>query len=160
MSQLAEVGSALTLDLAPSCEDAARINARGIRTVVNLTFIPYDPKVVTVCYSSTRSKMNRQSLTPTGRFPPRRHSSEVGAWLVVYYRPIFLVSFLKEVFLRSVILFQSDVCFMRKDLRFRLRSFEFKRCGKVDKKNRRSFKICSGASCADHSTRSPSSQTP
>jgi hypothetical protein len=35
---------------------------------------------------------------------------------------------------------------MRKDLRFRLRSFEFRRCGKVDKKNRRSFKICSGAS--------------
>jgi len=27
---------------------------------------------------------------------------------------------------------------MRKDLRFRLRSFEFSRCGKVDKKNRRS----------------------
>ena len=31
-------------------------------------------------------------------------------------------------------LFQSDFCFMRKDLRFRLRSFEFRRCGKVDKK--------------------------
>ena len=64
--------------------------------------------------------------------------------LVVYYRPIFLISFLKAVFLRSVILFQSDFCFMRKDLRFRLRSFEFRRCGKVDKKNRRSLKICSG----------------
>ena len=37
---------------------------------------------------------------------------------------------------------------MRKDLRFRLRSFEFRRCGKFDKKNRRSLKICSGASCA------------
>jgi hypothetical protein len=32
--------------------------------------------------------------------------------LVVYYRPIFLISFLQEVFLRSVILFQSDFCFM------------------------------------------------
>ena len=41
---------------------------------------------------------------------------------------------------------------MRKDLRFRLRSFEFRRCGKVDKKNRRSLKICSGPSCAGHST--------
>jgi hypothetical protein len=41
---------------------------------------------------------------------------------VVYYRPIFLISFLQEVFLRSVMLFQSDFCFMRKDLRFRLRS--------------------------------------
>jgi hypothetical protein len=39
---------------------------------------------------------------------------------------------------------------MRKDLRFRLRSFEFRRCGKVDKKNRRSLKICPGASCAGH----------
>ena len=29
---------------------------------------------------------------------------------------------------------------MRKDLRFRLRSFEFRRCGKVDKRNRRSSK--------------------
>ena len=28
---------------------------------------------------------------------------------------------------------------MRKGLRFRLRSFEFRRCGKVDKKNRRSL---------------------
>jgi hypothetical protein len=46
---------------------------------------------------------------------------------------------------------------MKKDLRFRLRSFEFRRCGKVDKKNRRSLKICSGASCAGHSTRHPSS---
>jgi hypothetical protein len=64
--------------------------------------------------------------------------------IVVYYRPIFLISFLKEVFLRSVILFQSDFCFMRKDLRFRLRSFEFRRCGKVDKKNRMSLEICSG----------------
>src|SRR5437762_2113978 len=35
---------------------------------------------------------------------------------------------------------------MRKDLRFRLRSFEFRRCGKVDKKYRRSSKICPGAS--------------
>src|SRR5260370_25859927 len=70
--------------------------------------------------------------------------------MVVYCRPIFLISFLKEVFLRSVILFQSDFCFIRKDLRFRLRSFEFGRCGKVDKKNRRSLKICSGASCAGH----------
>jgi hypothetical protein len=32
---------------------------------------------------------------------------------VVYYRSIFLISFSKEVFLRSVILFQSDSCFMR-----------------------------------------------
>ena len=47
---------------------------------------------------------------------------------------------------------------MRKDLRFRLRSFEFRRCGKFDKKNRRSLKICSGASCAGHSTRRPSSR--
>ena len=67
---------------------------------------------------------------------------------VDYNRPIFLISFLQEVFLRSVILFHSDFCFMRKDLRFRLRSFEFRRCGKFDKKNRRSLKICSGASCA------------
>jgi hypothetical protein len=42
--------------------------------------------------------------------------------------------FLKEVFLRSVILFQSDFSFMRKDLRFPLRSFEFGRCGKSDKR--------------------------
>jgi hypothetical protein len=75
--------------------------------------------------------------------------------MVVYNRRIFLISFLKEVFLRSVILFQSDFCFMRKDLRFRLKSFEFRRCGKFDKKNRRSLKICSGASCAGHSTRRP-----
>jgi hypothetical protein len=34
---------------------------------------------------------------------------------------------------------------MRKDLRFRLRSFEFSRCGKVDKKNRSSLEICPGA---------------
>ena len=65
--------------------------------------------------------------------------------------------FLKEVFLTSVILFQSDFCFMKKDLRFRLRSFEFRRCGKVDKKDRRSLKICSRASCAGHSTKRPSS---
>ena len=31
---------------------------------------------------------------------------------------------------------------MRKDLRFRLRSFEFGRCGKVDEKNRSSLEIC------------------
>ena len=30
--------------------------------------------------------------------------------------------------------------FHDKDLRFRLRSFEFRRCGKVDKKNRRSLR--------------------
>jgi hypothetical protein len=65
--------------------------------------------------------------------------------IVVYYRPIFLISFLQEVFLRSVILFQPDFCFISKELRFRLRSFEFRRCGKVDKKNRRSLKICLGA---------------
>ena len=55
----------------------------------------------------------------------------------------FLTFSLQEVFLRGVILFQLDFCFMRKDLRFRLRSFEFRRCGKVDKKDRRSLKICS-----------------
>jgi hypothetical protein len=31
-----------------------------------------------------------------------------------------MISFLQEVFLRGVILFQSDFSFMRKDLRFRL----------------------------------------
>jgi hypothetical protein len=49
--------------------------------------------------------------------------------LAHYYRPIFLIVFLKEVFLGSVILFQSDSCFMRKDLGLRPRSFEFRRCG-------------------------------
>src|SRR6266576_3709382 len=39
---------------------------------------------------------------------------------------------------------------MRKDLRLRLRSFEFRRCGKADKKYRRSSKICPGASSAGH----------
>jgi hypothetical protein len=34
--------------------------------------------------------------------------------MVDYNRPIFLISFLKEVFLRSVILFQSDFCFIRR----------------------------------------------
>ena len=72
---------------------------------------------------------------------------------VVYYRPIFLISFLQEVLLSGDILFQSDFCFMRKDLRYRLRSFEFRRCGRVEKKNRRSLKICPGAKCAGHSTR-------
>jgi hypothetical protein len=37
------------------------------------------------------------------------------------------------------------------------RIFEFRRCGKVDNKNRRSSKICPGASCAGHRTRRPSS---
>jgi hypothetical protein len=49
---------------------------------------------------------------------------------------------------------------MRKDLRFRLRSFEFRRCGKVDKKNRRSLKICSGALCAGHSNSSLTELSP
>jgi hypothetical protein len=55
-------------------------------------------------------------------------------------RPIFLIAFLKEVFLGSVILFQSDFSFSR----FRLRSFEARRCGKVDRKNRSSLEICPG----------------
>jgi hypothetical protein len=40
------------------------------------------------------------------------------------------------------------------------RSFEFRRCGKVDKKNRRSLKIRLDASCAGHPRKRPSSQTP
>jgi hypothetical protein len=60
--------------------------------------------------------------------------------------------FLKEVFLRSVILFQPDFCFMNEDLRFRLRSWEIKRCGKVDKKNCSSLEMCLGARCAGHPT--------
>src|SRR4029077_3830134 len=59
---------------------------------------------------------------------PSRKSLTINSCFVVYYRPIFLISFLQEVFLRSVILFQSDFCFIRKYLRFRLRSFEFRRC--------------------------------
>jgi hypothetical protein len=37
--------------------------------------------------------------------------------MVDYYRPIFLISFLKEVFLRSVILFQSDYSDLSRVLR-------------------------------------------
>jgi hypothetical protein len=46
----------------------------------------------------------------------------------------FLISFLQEAFLKSVSFFQSDFSFMRKDLRFRLRSFEFRRCGRSIKR--------------------------
>src|SRR4029077_18608862 len=65
---------------------------------------------------------------------PSRKSLTINSCFVVYYRPIFLISFLQEVFLRSVILFQSDFCFIRKYLRFRLRSFEFRRCGRSIKR--------------------------
>src|SRR5580693_5750214 len=64
-----------------------------------------------------------------------------------------LISFLKEAFRRSVILFQSDFCFMRKGLRFPLRSFEFGRCGKSNKRIRSSSEICPCAPCAGHSTK-------
>jgi hypothetical protein len=68
--------------------------------------------------------------------------------------------FFKRGFSEKCYSFPVGLSFMRKDLHFRLRSFEFRRFGKVDKKNRRSLKICSGASCAGHPTRRPSSETP
>jgi len=59
-------------------------------------------------------------------------TSLAGLWasMITHYkagRAIFLIFILKEVFLRSVILFQPDFCFMNEDLRFRLRSWEVKR---------------------------------
>src|SRR6266404_3764027 len=57
----------------------------------------------------------------------------------------------------SVILFQLDSCFRRKEFRFPLRSWAIKRIGKCDKKNRSSLEICSGARCAGHPTRRQSS---
>jgi hypothetical protein len=48
--------------------------------------------------------------------------------------------------------FQLDFCFRRKEFRFRLRSWELKRCGKCDKRIRSSLEISSRARCAGHRT--------
>ena len=57
------------------------------------------------------------------RLDPER--SVYGSWITSGCRLLaanILNHFLEEVFVRSVILFQPDFCFMKKDLRFRLTS--------------------------------------
>jgi hypothetical protein len=73
-----------------------------------------------MCWMDRRGRCICRRRSPIQRRWPGNRPS---ACVVVYYRPIFLISFLKEVFLRSVILFHSNFCFIRKNLRFRLRSF-------------------------------------
>ena len=53
----------------------------------------------------------------------------------------------------GVILFQLDLRLSRTKLRFQLRSWKLKRCGKCDKRNRSSLKICPRALCARHPAR-------
>jgi hypothetical protein len=57
----------------------------------------------------------------------------------------------------GVILFQLDFCFSRSKVRFQLRSWRLKPCGKCDKRDRSSLKICPCALCPRHSARRQSS---
>ncbi len=53
----------------------------------------------------------------------------------------------------SVIVFQLDFSFGRKQSRLRLRFWEIKRCGKCNTRNPSSLEICPRAPCAGHSTK-------